>query len=233
MDKGTHEDLVNRLKDPEVLKSYMADCDGYKPSLAARALGRMLVASGNLMYGTKPSYEKFKAIEVIARIPYQSWESVAYTLLTRFYTDEERAIRLLKVLPFARHAHDNETMHVVVISQIAKKQGNLHFMQHTLTPLLFSFFYYWIIWLLSFFDRKVAFELNYMFEQHAFDQYTEFVNEHAEVLRSLPLESHFLKVYGREAKNEYEFFNTVRLDEVIHRNCSLVMVRELALGRVM
>ena len=72
-----------------------------------------------------------------------------------------------------------------------------------------------------------------MFEQHAYDQYTEFVNEHAEILRSLPLDSLFLKIYGREATNEYEFFDTVRIDEVIHRNCSLVMVRELEKGRIM
>lgn len=233
MNKGTHEDLVNRLKDPEALKAYMADCDNFVPSVLERFLGGILVGFGNLVYGRAPSYEKFKAVEVIARIPYQSWESVAYTLLTAFYSDEDRAIRLAKILPFARHAQDNETMHVVVISQIVKKHGHNGFIRHTFIPIFFSFFYYWAVWLLSFFEKEAAFHLNYLFEQHAFDQYSLFVTEHAEMLKQNKVESEFLKFYGRHCDTEYELFNSIRIDEAIHRNCSLVMARELEKGRIL
>src|SRR3989344_1082539 len=215
MDRSTHEGIVERLKDPTELEAYKKDGDGYVPSFVARLLGNLLVGTGNFFYGKDPSYEKFKAVEVIARIPYQSWEAVAYTLLTGFYSNEMRAIKLSKVLPFARHAQDNETMHVVVISQIVKAHGTNGVVLHSLVPLVFSFFYYWAVWLLSMFERKAAFELNYLFEQHAFDQYSAFIEKHGEKLKKEPVASEFLKFYGRTVDNEYDLFNSIRLDEII------------------
>lgn len=230
MDKETHEALVAKLKDPAELDRYCTDCDSYKPHLVARVLGALLVGAGNLVYGRKPSYEKFKAVEVIARIPYQSWESVAYTYLTAFYADEHRAMRLSRVLPFARHAQDNETMHVVVISQLVRKYKRNSFIRHTLIPLVFSFFYYWVIWLLSMIDRHIAFELNFLFESHAFEQYSRFITEHEAELRSRAVDSAYLKFYGREVTNELELFESIRLDEIIHRNASIQMIRDIDHG---
>lgn len=223
-----HEELVKKLKDKEARDAYFSEYRNPTLSLVARLLGSLLVGVGNLVYGEKPSYEKFKAVEVIARIPYQSWESVAYTLLTAFYSDEHRAIRYAKVLPFARHAQDNETMHVVVVSQIVKAHGHNGVIRHTLIPLLFSFFYFWAIWLLSLCYKRGAFELNFLFESHAYEQYTRFLETEGEHLRSRPLDSHFLTFYGREAQNEYDFFESVMIDEVIHRNVSLKMADDIA-----
>jgi ubiquinol oxidase len=218
MGKTEHEALVEKLKDSVALAAYLKDADGYRPSTVARFLGGTLVWIGNLVYGARPSYSKFKAVEVIARIPYQSWESVAYTMLTAFYSDEERAVRLSSILPFARHAQDNETMHVVVISQLCKKHGGQDFIRHTLIPLLFSFFYFWSIWWVSLFSRKVAFEINYLFESHAYEQYSLFLETHADALKSTPVSSSFLTFYGRSAANEYELFLSICIDEAIHRN---------------
>ena len=83
------------------------------------------------------------------------------------------------------------------------------------------------------FDRKGAFELNYLFEQHAYDQYTQFLLDNGDKLRATPVKSDFLEFYGRPCTNEYDLFDSIRLDEIIHRNCSLVMVRELEKGRMM
>ena len=232
MHKVAHEALVEELKKPEALKAYMAECESYKVGFTARMLGALLVNTGNLVYGRRPSYEKFKAVEVIARIPYQSWESVAYTWLTAYFGDELKALRLSRILPFARHAQDNETMHVVVMSQIVHKYGKNGFIRHTFIPIAFSFFYYWVIWLLSFFDRRVAFELNYEFEDHAYHQYKQFLEENGDVLKTRPVVSAFLKYYGREAANEYELFESIMIDEVIHRCESIKMAEELIHGRL-
>jgi ubiquinol oxidase len=227
MHKAQHEELVRRLQDPTELAQYAAKCADFKPGLVARLLGSILVGAGNLVYGTKPSYEKFKAVEVIARIPYQSWEAVAYTYLTAFYGDEMHAIKLSKVLPFARHAQDNETMHVVLMSQLVKKYHRNKFIRHTLIPLVFSFFYYWAIWLLSMLDKRIAFELNFLFESHAYDQYTMFIEVEGERMKTAPIESAFLTYYGREAANEYDLFQSIRIDEIIHRNQSVQLVHDL------
>lgn len=220
-----HEQLVRELLDPKARADYAAPYDRYRAGFIPCLLGALLVGSGTLFYGKKPSYLKFKAIEVIARIPYQSWESAAYTLLTAFYGNERHAIRLCKTAAFSRFAQDNETMHVVVISSLTKKHAKEAFFRHTLIPLLFSFFYFWVIYLLYMFSHKAALELNYLFESHAYQQYQKFLDENEEQLRARPISSEFLHFYGRHVRSEYQFFETVRNDELIHRNRSIREIR--------
>lgn len=225
-DYEAHEKLVKELNDDALRAEYAKPLDDYKPGIVPSLLGWLLVFAGNTVYGKKPSYAKFKAVEVIARIPYQSWESVSYTLLTAFYGDEKYAIRLCKMAAFGRFAQDNETMHVVVISDIVCKMKNEGFFRHTLIPLLFSFFYFWVIYLVYLFSNRAALELNYLFESHAYAQYSEFLKREGEELKKRPVDSEFLRFYGRTVRNEYELFESIRNDELIHRNRS---IREIAL----
>jgi hypothetical protein len=225
-DYVAHEKLVRELNDDSVRTEYARPLDGYKPGIVPSVLGWLLVFAGNTVYGKKPSYAKFKAVEVIARIPYKSWESVSYTLLTAFYSNEKFAIRLCKMAAFGRFAQDNETMHVVVISDIVRKLKKEGFFRHTLIPLLFSFFYFWTIYLVYFFSKRAALELNYLFESHAYAQYSEFLKNEEDALKHRPVCSEFLEFYGREVRNEYELFESIRNDELIHRNRS---IREIEL----
>jgi hypothetical protein len=127
---------------------------------------------------------------------------------------------------FGRFAQDNETMHVVVISDIVQKLKKEGFFRHTLIPLLFSFFYFWTIYLVYFFSKRAALELNYLFESHAYAQYSEFLKNEEDALKHRPVCSEFLEFYGREVRNEYELFESIRNDELIHRNRS---IREIEL----
>lgn len=219
-----HEALVEELKDPTLRAAYAQKYDNYKVGWVAAVLGWLLVASGTLVYGKKPTYAKFKAIEVIARIPYQSWEVATYTLLTALYSNEKRAIELAKTSTFSRMAQDNETMHVVILSQMVCKMKAQRFIRHVLIPLLFAFFYFWTIYVLYLVYRKAALELNYMFENHAYHQYSQFLKENEDTLRHKVCMYEFLSFYGRNVVTEYEFFETVRNDELIHRNTT---IREL------
>lgn len=219
-----HEALVKELNDPTLRAEYARAYDNYKPGFVARFLGYILVGSGTLVYGKKPSYAKFKAIEVIARIPYQSWEVATYTLLTGLYANEERAIELTKTSTFSREAQDNETMHVVVLAHICKRLKCDGFFRHVLIPLLFALFYFWTIYILYMLSRRSALELNYIFENHAYHQYQQFLTEEGARLRDTPVFSEFLAFYGRNPRSEYELFESIRNDELIHRNRS---IREL------
>lgn len=230
-DYEAHEKLVRELNDDALRTEYAKPLDNYKPGIVPSVLGWLLVFSGNLVYGSKPSYAKFKAVEVIARIPYQSWESVSYTLLTAFYSREKYAIRLCKMAAFGRFAQDNETMHVVVISDIVRKLKKDGFFRHTLIPLLFSLFYFWTIYLVYLFSNRAALELNYLFESHAYSQYQKFLELYGEELRQRPVCSEFLQFYGREVRSEYELFESIRNDELIHRNRSIREI-ELCEGKV-
>ena len=219
-----HEDLVRQLNDPLLRAEYARPYDHYHVGLTARVLGKLFIYSGNLLYGRTPSYAKFKAIEVIARIPYQSWESASYTLLSAFYWDEAKAMRLTRTGAFSRMAQDNETMHVVVVAGIVRRLRAGGVIRHTIVPLMFSFLYFWIIYLLYMLHPKAALELNFMFECHAHEQYQEFLDRESERLKSTPVISEFLAFYGREARSEYELFESIRNDELIHRNRT---IREL------
>jgi hypothetical protein len=219
-----HEALVLKLNDSDAFEAYEKQYHNHKVSFLPGFLGKFLVLSGNLVYGKKPSYQKFRAVEIIARVPYHSWTSAAYTLLTLFYSNEQKAIKLTEISRFARLAQDNETMHVVVISQIAKHEHPSSIITNTIIPVLFAFFYFWSAYLLYIINPKYALELNYLFEQHAFDQYSEFLKVYEEALKKKPVKSDFLKWYGRSFTNQYDFFKSVRNDELIHRNKSVEWV---------
>lgn len=221
-----YEQLVRSLNDDALRAEYQQPFDQYRTSLVPRLLGGFLVASGNLLYGRNPSYQKFRAIEVIARVPYHSWASAAFTLLTLFYGDERRALKLADITRFTRFAADNETMHVVVVSNIACREGRHGFLRHTLIPMLFAFFYFWISYWMYLITPRWSLELNYLFESHAFEQYALFLKQQEDALKHKPVESEYLAWYGREAISQYDFFRSVRNDELIHRNRS---IREIEL----
>lgn len=215
------ERLNSTLSDPIQLEAYKTPLDGYKPLFLPRLFGTFLVFCGNVVYGEKPSYLKFRAVEVIARVPYHSWASAAFTMLTLFYTDEARAIRLSNLSGYARIAQDNETMHVIVISQLARKEVRSGIMRHTLIPMFFAFFYYVVSYVLYMLRPRWSYELNYLFESHAFEQYDRFITIYEDSLRNKSILSDFLARYGRNPISQYDFFKSVRNDELIHRNQSI------------
>lgn len=190
-------------------------------------LGRALFVFMDVMYGKSPSLGKFRVLEVVARIPYQSWEVIHYFLTTHFYTDERRAIDLFNDSKFAREAQDNETMHVVVITQLCKhdKTGT-GILRFYLIPLLIAYLYSIFCLLFYFFTPRKAYELNYLFEDHARKQYTIFLANN-EQFKEKPLQSKFLEEYGRVNANYYDFFVGVRDDETKHRDRSLEAMEEI------
>lgn len=215
------EALIQELNDPEQLNAYKAPYDAYRPSFVPRILGGFLVFCGNLVYGKEPSYLKFRAVEVIARVPYHSWASVAFTLVTLFYTSEGRAMRLRTIKDYAMYASDNETMHVVVISLLSSRETRAGVLRFTIIPMLFAFFYFWISYLLYLVQPRWSLETNYLFEQHAFDSYSRFLELYGEELKKKVVGSEYLEWYGRHPRNQYEFFQSVRNDEIVHRNRSI------------
>ena len=76
------------------------------------------------------------------------------------------------------------------------------------------------------FSHKASLELNYLFEKHAYEQYQAFLTREGDRLKQESMCSEFLAFYGREAKSEYEFFESVRNDELIHRNRSIREIKE-------
>jgi hypothetical protein len=215
------ESLHASLLDDAVRHTYWERHSTYPYGVVPRVLAQTLFALASLVYGSRPSYLKFRAIEIIARVPYQSWTAVNFTLHTLFFGDEKRALELSRRSSYAEYAQENETMHVVVISQLAEREQRAGLFRRILFPVTFAFFYYWFSFTLYLLKHRWSYELNALFEQHAYEQYDAFLKENESVLRSKTVESAFLTWYGRHPKNQYEFFEAVRNDELIHKNTSL------------
>ncbi|MDQ5952352.1 MAG: ubiquinol oxidase [Patescibacteria group bacterium] len=202
-----------------------ATFDAYKDFRAATApkiLARALFMATDLVYGKAPSYNKFYAIEIIARIPYQSWEMWSYIVQTLYFSQEQKTIELGELAHFSRVAQDNETMHVVVIGTILQKQ---HSLIRLAFPFILSFIYFQACFLLHLLSRTWAYELNFLFEEHAYRTYDAFLQRESEQLKQAPLDSAYLKWYGRDVKNQYEFVELVRNDELLHRNASVTHMK--------
>ena len=213
--------VLPKLDQRGAVKIAGSSYENYKASFLPKLLGWLLIASGNLLYGTNPSYKKFRAIEIVARTPYFSWESAIYSLLSCLYFNEKKALKLSELGQFSRFAQDNETMHVIVLSQIVKKEGRGNFILHSAIPFIFSFLYYVAVFIIYLIKPRYALELNYTFEQHAVEQYTEFLKQYETSLKQKTITSEFLRWYGRNPKNLYVFFESVRNDEIDHRNRSI------------
>lgn len=220
-----HEAFVKQLEDERFHLQHKKKYDSYKVSWVSWVFGEFLISFLNVCYGKHPSYQKFKAIEVVARIPYQSWEMVSYWLTTFFFTNPKKAIALTKASDFGKVGQDNETMHVVVISEICRKEKKGNVFWHTIMPVFVSHFYFGFSYLLFLLNKKFSYELNYLFENHAYEQYNEFIRN--PVLKQKPLQSEYLNYYGRKCKTQYDFFKSVRNDELVHRNNSILEIEWL------
>ena len=111
-------------------------------------------------------------------------------------------------------------MYVVVLSHLARKFGTNRLGSHTFIPLAFSFFYFAASFVLYLFSPRAALELNYLFESHAFEQYSRFLELYGEDLKRKPVMFDYLEFYGRHVKSEYELFQSICSDEIVHRNIS-------------
>ncbi len=117
------------------------------PRRAYGALARLLFAGMDLVYGRERTLSKFTVLEVIARVPYQAWEQVAYIAMTHTYRAPGFARRVFEFVKESRAQQDNEQC------------------------------YYHVSWLLYVVDPRLSYALNADFEDHAEHEYMEFVRE--------------------------------------------------------
>ncbi|MDA0208547.1 MAG: hypothetical protein O3B64_04080 [bacterium] len=223
--KEDFERRVRALQTKKNRKMAEAEVDLSSIGIIPRMIAHVLFVLFRIFYGKQPSPLKFKAIEVLARIPYQSWESLVFVVLTVFFSNEQLAIRLGKLGRFASIAQENETMHVVVISHLARKQSDL--IRGVAIPAVSAFFYYWFCIVFALVSKKWALELNVLFENHAYYQYDTYLSAHAQNLKANTCSCDYLTFYGRNPKDLHEFFELVRNDELIHRNMSAALLTDI------
>lgn len=183
-------------------------------------LARALFFGMDLVYGRARTLSKFKVLEVIARVPYQAWEHVAYIAMTHTYSSPGFARRVFEFVRESRHQQDNEQWHLLILEELAHAKGlSEGFLLYRVAPQVVAFAYYHVSWLLYVVDPRLAYELNADFEDHAEHEYMEFVRENP-ALETEPFVSDFKADYGDYATLA-DVFRRIGLDEREHKDESL------------
>ncbi|MBI2870679.1 MAG: hypothetical protein HYY14_03085 [Candidatus Omnitrophica bacterium] len=183
-------------------------------------LARMLFVTLDLVYGRKRTLSKFKVLEVIARVPYQAWEHVAYIAVTHTYRWPDFARRIFDFVKESRAQQDNEQWHLLILEELVQKKGIREgFFRHRLLPQFIAFFFYHTSWLLYVIRPALSYSLNADFEDHAEHEYMEFAKENPSFEHE-PFDSTFRENYAR-LSNLADLFRRIGLDERMHKEESL------------
>lgn len=179
-------------------------------------LARILFLGMDLFYGRKQTLSKFKVLEVIARVPYQAWEHVAYVAMTHQFSKPNFARRIFDFVRECRDQQDNEQWHLLILEEMVQKKGiDEGFLRYRFLPQVIAFIYYHVSWMLYVIRPELSYRLNADFEDHAEHEYMSFVASHPD-LDSKPFESDFKKEYGDFA-SEADLFRQIGLDERHHK----------------
>src|SRR5438067_11536863 len=104
--------------------------------LGAKALFALLDA----VYGKPRTLSKFKVLELVARVPYQAWEQVAYIAITHTFEDTELARRIFDRVAEARSQQDNEQWHLLILEeQVLQGAGREGWLRYRAFPQVLAF----------------------------------------------------------------------------------------------
>ena len=182
-------------------------------------LARVLFGVMDILYGRARSLSKFKVLEIVARVPYQAWEQVAYVAMTHTHRQPQFARRIFEFVRESRAQQDNEQWHLLILEELIQKQGiRENLLRHRVMPQLIALVYYHVSWLLYVIRPSLSYELNADFEDHAEHEYMAFAQEHPE-LDTQPYDSAFRSDYGPFASLA-DLFRQIGLDERHHKEQS-------------
>jgi ubiquinol oxidase len=194
------------------------------PRLRYGLPSRVLFLLLDIFYGRKRTLPKFKVLELVARVPYQSWEQVAYIAITHVAQRTGLARRIHDQVAEARAQQDNEQWHLLILEEITaradRKESRWHYYW---IPQLIAFGYYQLSWLLYVIRPAWSHQLNADFEDHAEHEYMALVAEHPE-WENEPFTSAFEADYG-SFDSLADLFRQIGHDERVHKQESLARIR--------
>jgi len=187
-----------------------------KYSLAARALFVTL----DLVYGKRRTMAKFKVLEIVARVPYQTWEHVAYIAVTHVHQSIGFAKRIQDRIVEARGQQDNELWHLLILQDLIARDGKPESqLKFFWIPQLIAFGYYQFSWLLYVVNPKWSYGLNADFEDHAEHEYMQWVADNPE-WETEPFHSELEDEYGA-FDSMADLFRQIGHDERVHKQESV------------
>lgn len=196
---------------------------GYEYSI----MSTLLFPSMDLFYGSATTFSKLKVLELIARIPYQSWEHNFFVWLTHKYGKKEYVERAVEEMQMARAAQDNEQWHLFILSDLINQfKIKENFWLHVALPQVIAFTYFYVISVVHFFKPEWSYKLNADFEHHAENAYKQFVEDNPH-FKEQKVESSFFKYYGKEFDNLADLLLSFAEDERHHKQESLALIEKM------
>jgi hypothetical protein len=181
-------------------------------SLAARGLFLVM----DLLYGRKRTLSKFRVLEIVARVPYQTWETVTYKQISKSHR-HPHVIRTLRarVAEF-RAQQDNEEWHLLILDELVARSGRReNKLWYDVQPRLIAWTYWHFAWLLYVLKPTWSHRLNADFEDHAEHEYAAMVAEHPE-WETTPYVSDVAAEYGTFASLA-DVLRQIGHDERMHK----------------
>ena len=147
-----------------------------RAGLSARSLFMIM----DLVYGPPRTLEKFRVLELIARVPYQAWENVAYVAVTHTARQPGFARRVFDRVRTSRWEQDNEQWHLLILEELTRDAPRRSFVKSRVLPQVLAFAYYQLSWMMFVVRPTWSYRLNADFEDHAEHEYALLVAEHPE-----------------------------------------------------
>lgn len=175
----------------------------------------------DFLTGRKTTLAKAKLIEMLASIPYRSWEIRQYTRLTRIYRDRTGAAHATGIMEWGREAQDNEYWHLLAINEKMKEDGVKDpWYLFPLIPWIMVTVYVIMTRIMAVLNIRRAFLFNAEFEDHAEHVYAKFVEEHPE-WADQPVNNPIVDDKG-VLETWADVFMRIGLDERDHMNNSFI-----------
>ena len=175
----------------------------------------------DMLTGKKTTLAKAKLIEMLAGIPYRSWEIRQYARMTRGYHNEQLVREAQSIMVWGRQAQDNEYWHLRVINEKMKEDGIKDpWYLFWPVPFIMVGVYDVLTRVMALISIRGAFLFNAQFEDHAEHVYAQFVEEHPE-WETQPVTNEKVKEYG-DLSTWADVFRRIGLDERDHMNTSFV-----------
>jgi ubiquinol oxidase len=178
------------------------------------ASAKILFRIMDVLYGPERTLEKFRVLELVARVPYQAWENVAYVAVTHTASQPGFARQVFDRVRTARWEQDNEQWHLLIMEELTAGQRR-GVIRSRVIPQILAFGYYQLSWFLYVLRPKWSYRLNADFEDHAEHEYALLVQEHPE-WESVQYEGEFADDFG-SYDSLADLIRQIGYDERLHK----------------
>jgi hypothetical protein len=182
-----------------------------RAGLSARALFLIM----DVVYGQERTLEKFRVLELVARVPYQAWENVAYVAVTHTARQPGFARRVFDRVRVSRWEQDNEQWHLLILEELTRDAPRRSWLRSRVLPQILAFAYYQLSWMTYVIRPAWSYRLNADFEDHAEHEYALLVQEHPE-WETVPYSGSFGGDFGTY-DSVADLFRQIGYDERLHR----------------